>query len=31
METMLSEHRDMAATQTFFRSAMSATGQVPAM
>jgi hypothetical protein len=31
METMLSEHRDMAAAQTFFRSAMSATGQVPAM
>ncbi len=26
---MLSEHRDMAAAQAFFRSAKSATGQVP--
>src|SRR3712207_9264348 len=26
---MLSEHRDMAATQAFFRSAKSVTGQVP--
>ena len=26
---MLSEHRDMAAAQAFFRSAQSATGQVP--
>jgi transposase-like protein len=29
VDTMLSEHRDMAAAQAFFRSAASATGQVP--
>jgi transposase-like protein len=29
VDTMLSEHRDMAAAQAFFRSAKSATGQVP--
>ncbi|MFC0386401.1 IS6 family transposase [Muricoccus vinaceus] len=29
MDTMLSEHRDMAAAQAFFRSAKSVTGQVP--
>src|SRR3712207_3742913 len=28
-DTMLSEHRDMAAAQAFFRSARSVTGQVP--
>ena len=29
VDTMLSEHRDMAAAQAFFRSARSATGLVP--
>jgi putative transposase len=29
IDTMLSEHRDMAAAQAFFRSAKSVTGQVP--
>jgi transposase-like protein len=29
VDTMLSEHRDMAAAQAFFRSAKSATGRVP--
>src|SRR4051812_4719809 len=29
VDTMLSEHRDMVAAQAFFRSAKSATGQVP--
>jgi putative transposase len=29
VDTMLSAHRDMAAAQAFFRSAKSATGQVP--
>jgi putative transposase len=29
VDTMLSEHRDMAAAQAFFRSARTATGQVP--
>ncbi len=29
VDTMLSEHRDMAAAQVFFRSARSVTGQVP--
>ena len=29
VDTMLSERRDMAAAQAFFRSAKSATGQVP--
>ena len=29
VDTMLSEHRDMAAAQAFFRSAKSVTGQVP--
>jgi len=29
VDTMLSEHRDMAAAQAFFRSAKSAAGQVP--
>src|SRR3712207_2284135 len=29
IDTMLSEHRDMAAAQAFFRSAVSVTGQVP--
>ncbi|WP_090665499.1 DDE-type integrase/transposase/recombinase [Belnapia rosea] len=29
VDTMLSEHRDMAAAQAFFRSAKAATGQVP--
>src|SRR5688500_4576284 len=29
VDTMLSEHRDMAAARAFFRSAMSVTGQVP--
>src|ERR687894_1517515 len=29
VDTMLSEHRDMAAARAFFRSAKSATGQVP--
>jgi putative transposase len=29
VDTVLSEHRDMAAAQAFFRSAKSATGQVP--
>jgi putative transposase len=29
IDTMLNEHRDMAAAQAFFRSAKSATGQVP--
>ncbi len=29
VDTMLSEHRDMAAAQAFFRSARSVTGQVP--
>src|SRR5215211_1628841 len=30
VDTMLSEHRDMAAAQAFFRSARSVTGQTPA-
>jgi putative transposase len=29
VDTMLSEHRDMAAAQAFFRSAKSATGMTP--
>src|SRR3712207_363900 len=29
VDTMLSEHRDMAAAQAFFRSAKSVTGRVP--
>lgn len=29
VDTMVSEHRDMAAAQAFFRSARSVTGQVP--
>jgi putative transposase len=29
VDTMLSEHRDMAAAEAFFRAAKSATGQVP--
>ena len=29
VDTMLSEHRDMAAAQAFFRSARSATGMTP--
>jgi putative transposase len=29
VDAMLNEHRDMAAAQAFFRSAKSATGQVP--
>jgi putative transposase len=29
VDTMLSEHRDMAAAQAFFRSAKSVSGQVP--
>jgi putative transposase len=29
VDTMLSEHRDMAAARTFFRSAKSATGLTP--